>query len=108
VYGIPVLSRGLSFLSSIFRPLTRSDFFPSRALGMGTPLGRPNPAPLSSRIGLKTLIDKAAPLSSTVGMPQLVDKAAPLSSTVGMPTLAGGATPLSSLLRLKVLTDDQR
>jgi hypothetical protein len=108
LFGIPTLARGLSIFSSLFRPLTRPDFFASSKLGMGTPLGRSEPAPLSSRVGLKTLTDKAAPLSSATGMPVLIDKAAPLSSAVGLPTLGGGAAPLSSLFRIPLLTKERR
>ncbi len=102
--SLPTLSRGRSFLSSLFRELARSDF----ALFGRSELS-PNPAPLSSLFGLKTVSESEGPRRSSFGLPLLSQDPAPLSSRLGLLLLTEGPlrnqpAPLSATLGLPALS----
>ena len=83
--GLPPLSKGLSFLSRWFPPLSRPTFSLSSMFGM--PLLSKNPAPLSSVTGMKTLSGEKGYGTHSFGLPLLSRNPAPLSSMIGMKTL---------------------
>lgn len=103
--GIPAVTRGLSCLARLFRPLTAPDFSLSRMFGM--PLLSSNPAPLSSMFGMKTLSQRppGTRWTTSLGFPLLSNSAAPLSNTFGLPLLSRNPAPLSRMLGLKTLSD---
>jgi hypothetical protein len=94
----------------------------SSSFGMGM-LSR-KPAPLSSLLGLGTLIRRKREWKSSFGFPLLSRTAAPFSSlfalptlsrsqsgwrsSLGFPLLSDSATPLSNLLGMKVVIRDRR
>jgi hypothetical protein len=97
VLGLPALSPGRTWLSRLFGELGSSHF----ALFGRNPLIR-NPAPLSSRLGLKTLSGKSgADWTSSLGLP-LLARSAPTS--LGLPLLSRNPAPLSWLFGLPVLS----
>lgn len=97
VLGIPALSPGRTWLSRLFGELGSSHF----ALFGRNPLIS-NPAPLSSRLGLKTLSGKSgADWTSSLGLP-LLARSAPTS--LGLPLLSRNPAPLSWLFGLPVLS----
>jgi len=98
VLGLPVISRGRSFLSRLFGELGSSRF----ALFGRNPLSR-NPAPLSSLLGLKTRSGETGELwRSSFGLPLL--SASQSAYSLGLPLLSSNPAPLSSLLGLRVLS----
>jgi hypothetical protein len=69
-WGLPTLSRGRSmFFSTLFGELVSSKFTFSALLGLG--LLSQNAAPLSSRLGLKTLSGKQGAWTTSFGLPLL-------------------------------------
>jgi hypothetical protein len=104
--GLPVLTDAKPATS-----LASSHWFFSSTFGMK--LLSDKAAPLSSAVGMKTVIDRKGPRNT-----KLSDKAAPLSSAVGMKTvidrkgprgtkLLDNPAPLSSALSIPTLTKKQ-
>ena len=103
--GLPTLSKRLSFLSRRFRPLTRPTFALSSMFGM--PLLSNNPAPLSSRFGMKTLSSGKGYGTHTFGLPLLSRNPAPLSSMLGLKTLSSRRpSDRKRSFGVRLLTDD--
>jgi hypothetical protein len=104
--GIPALSKGHSFMSEWFRPLTKSTFSLSSLFGMR--LLSKNAAPLSSLIGMKPLSPKQDVGNRSFGLPLLSRNPAPLSSMFGLPTLSRPRKkgPWKRSFGLPLLTDD--
>lgn len=88
MFGLPLLARAASPLSSLFglKPVSASKG--SKTTSFGLPLLSRNAAPLSSMFGLKTVMSKKQTSDwGAGGMPMLSDNPSPLSSTFGVPTL---------------------
>jgi hypothetical protein len=104
--GLPILSRGRSFLSPMFGELASPHFalFGRSALSATA-------APLSSLFGLKTLSSgkTGATWTSSFGLRLLSADPAPLSSKLGLRVSTGGplrgqAAPLSAVLGIPALS----
>lgn len=97
--GLPVLSRGRSFLSNLFGELAspKPSLFGHDALIQKA-------APFSSLFGLGLLSRNPAPLSSLFGLQTVYASAGPWTSSFGLPLLSRAPAPFSSLFGLPLLT----
>lgn len=100
--GIPLLWNSHSFMTGLFGGLLtnhRYSFF-------GSPRLKDDPAPLSSKMNMKTLdSDNPAPLSSKFGLKLLSEAKKDWTYSCGLPMLSSNPAPLSSMVGMKTLSD---
>lgn len=87
VFGIRMLSKSATPLSSLFRLPILSKEKRDWRRSFGLPLLSRNPAPLSSLFGMPTLTKSSKEWKTSWGLPLLINDPAPLSKLFGLKTI---------------------